>query len=161
MLTKWQRTITVVTLVLFHCPLAPSAFQFCNQNASLCTKWWNVTLAMWCRGRLSPCWKWVCSRLCGAATGLLSGRGGVGVRVWWCSQTQGVLTRGGTTTTAAAGSRRSPGWRRWRRSVTGQTTILQPVGRQLHFVWGIKEGLLRFKSYSEVHPNFPLQLNFL
>lgn len=116
---------------------------------------------------LLPCWKRVCSRLCGAATGLFSTGGGVGVRLWWCSQTLGVLTRGGTTTTTAAGSWRSSGWRGWRRrSVTGQTTILQPIGIQFHFVWGRKEWRLRFKPHLEVQPKrwlssvVPLVLNF-
>lgn len=101
---------------------------------------------------LLPCWKWVCSRLRGAAVaaGLFSTGGGVRVRLWWCGQTLGFLTRGGTTTTttttaAAAGSWRSSGRRGWGRSVVGQTTILQPVGIQLHFVWGIKKWWLRFK----------------
>lgn len=100
---------------------------------------------------LLPSWKRVCSRLCGAATGLFSTRVGVaGVRLQRCSQAQCVLTRGGTTTTAAAGSWRASGWRGWRRSVTGQTTIFQPVGRQFYFVWGIKVWLLRFTL--EVQP---------
>lgn len=112
---------------------------------------------------LLPCWKWVCSRLCGAATGLFSTGGGAGARLRRCGQALGVLTRGGTTTTAAAGSWRSSGWRGWRRrSVTGQTTILQPVGIQLHFVWGIKEWWLRLKPHIKVNLNvdFPLVLNF-
>lgn len=36
------------------CLLALSAFQFCTQNASLCTNWGNVTLAMCCPGHSYP-----------------------------------------------------------------------------------------------------------
>lgn len=129
--------MTVVQLLCLCFPTLPpnwkASFQVTNSDSD---SW------------LLPCWKRVCSGLRGAATGLFSTGGGAGGGLRRCSRALGVLTRGGTTAAAAAGSGRSPGWRgRRRRGVTGHATVLQPVGIQLHFVWGMKEWRLRVKPY--------------
>lgn len=89
-----------------------------------------------CMHWLLPCRKRVGRGLCGAVAGLFGGGGGVGAGLRRRGQTQGVLTWGGAAA-AAAGGRGSARRRGGRRRVTGHapTAVLQPVRRQLYFVW--------------------------
>lgn len=87
---------------------------------------------------LLPCWERVCGGLCSSATtGLLWAGVGAGAGLRWCGCTQGILTRRGATTAAAAGNWGPARRRGWRRRVMSHapTTVLQPVWCQLSFVW--------------------------
>lgn len=89
---------------------------------------------------LLPSWKRLGAGLGGAAAvaaaGLFcTGRGG-GARLGGCSQTQGILTWGGTAA-AAAGSRGSArrGGGGGRVTGDGPATVLHPVGCELDLVY--------------------------
>lgn len=117
-------------------------------------KWLNVRCSdalYLCVHWFSPCREWVCGGLCcGAAAGLLCAGGGVGAGFRRGGRTQGLLTRRGATA-AAAGGWGSARWRGWRRSVTGHNTAtaLQPIWRQLDFVWEKMQSGRRTKETDE------------
>lgn len=95
---------------------------------------WMWDVVMHC---LLPCWEWVCGGLCcGTAAGLLCAGGGVWPGRRRGGRTHAVLTCRGATV-AAVGSVSAARWWGRRRCVTGQatSTVLQPVWRQLNFVW--------------------------